>query len=203
MQYPQHIQYLTQRYSRLQGLKGFPLGLLLLLVVLWVNFTSGPSRNLAFPIAFGLGSAGLYWLIARYYRTHYGRVEGTLQQKRTDYFSSALAGLAGLAAFIIDISYALPFSTVGLVFAAGCVMEYMRLYRLGRSPYYLWQMLISFGLILTVSIFPLLGAKDLWLDIGLRSHLLLVLAVTSIVLLITSVWEHLNFVRQFPFKEPK
>jgi hypothetical protein len=201
MQHPQQIQYLTQRYSRIQGLKGFPLGLLLFLVVLWVNFTSDASRNLALPIAFGLGSAVLYWLIDRYYRIHYGRVEGTLEQKRVDYFSDALAGLAGLAAFIIDISYDFPFSAVGLVFAAACVLEYLRLYRLGRSSYYWWQMVISFCLILTVSFLPLLGAKGLWLDFGMRSHLLLVLLATSIVLLVTSVWEHLNLVRQFPRKE--
>lgn len=195
------IQFLTLRYSRSQGLKGFPVGLLLLAIVLWVNYTSGPSRNLILPISFGLAAAGLYWLLNRYYRTRYGRVEGTFEQKRVDYLSAGLAGLAGLAAFLIDITYNLPVNAVGLIFAAGCILEYVRLYRLGNSSYFLWQSIISFILIFAVSILPLFVADKIWLHFGLRSHLLLVLLVTSVILLLGSVGEHLNFVRQFPAKE--
>lgn len=201
MQGPKEIWFLTLRYSRSQGLKGFPLGLLLLAVVLWVNFTSGAARNLILPISFGVGAAILYWLVGDYYRRRYGMVEVTVEQRRVDFLYAALAGIAGLGAFLIDVSYELSVNMVGLVFAAGCIFEYKRLYRLGKSSYFVWQTIISFILILAASLLPVLGAGDVWLQLGLRSHLLLVLLVTSVILLLGSLGEHLNFVRQFPAGE--
>jgi hypothetical protein len=201
MQDIQKVRFLTLNYSKLQGLKGFPLGLLLLLNVLWVNNQRGLARNITLPLLFAMVSGVLYWWIDRYYKIRYGRVESTSRQKRLDYFVAVLGGIAGLAAFIIDISYHLPVSMVGLVFAAAILVEYLRISRLGKSTYFLWQMVISFGIILGANLLPLFGLHGLWQVIGLRSHFLAVLMITSIVLLATSLWGHVYFTHQFPSKK--
>ena len=157
MQDIQKIRFLTLNYSKLQGLKGFPIGLLLLLTVLWENVQHGPARNITLPLLFTLGSAILYWWIDRYYKIHYGRVESTSSQKRVDYFTAMLGGIAGLVAFYIDTSAHLPVSMVGLVFAAAILFEYLRICRLGKNAYSLWQMVISFTIVLGANLLPLLG----------------------------------------------
>jgi hypothetical protein len=201
MQDIQKIRFLTINYSRLQGLKGVPLGLLLLLTVLWANIQHGPARNFTPPILFALGAAVLYWWIDRYYRIRYGNVESTHQQKREDYLIAVLGGIVGLAAVYIDLTHRLVISMVGLVFAAAVLFEYMRIFRLGKNAYFLWQFVISIAIILGANLLPLFDLKGLWQGIGLRSHLFAVLVVTSIVMLVAGVCGHIYFIRQFPPKE--
>jgi hypothetical protein len=198
MQDIQKIRFLTLNYSKLQGLKGFPIGLLLLLTVLWANVQHGPARNLTLPLLFMLGSAILYWWIDRYYKMSYGRVESTTAQKRMDYFAGVIGGIAALAAFVIDTTDHLPVSLVGLVFVVVILVEYLRIRRLVKSAYSLWQMIISISIVLGASLLPLFGLKDLWQGIGLRSHLFVVLVITSIVLMVMSLVGHIYFTRQFP-----
>ncbi len=195
------IRFLTLNYSKLQGLKSFPIGLLLLVTVLWANVQHGPARNLTLPLLFGIGAAILYWWIDRYYKIRYGRVDSTSRQKRVDFFTAVLGGIAGLAAFITDTTYHLPVSMVGLVFVVAILVEYLRIRRLVKSAYSLWQMIISMSIVLGASLLPLFGLKNVWQGIGLRSHLFVVLVVTSIVLMVMSLVGHIYFTRQFPSKE--
>jgi hypothetical protein len=198
MQDVQKIRFLTLNYSKLQGLKSFPIGLLLLVTVLWANVQHGPARNLILPLLFGIGAAILYWWIDRYYKIRYGRVETTTRQKRMDFFTGVLGGIAALTAFYIDTTYHLLVSMVGLVFVVVILVEYLRIRRLVKSAYSLWQMIISFGIVLGASLLPLFGLKNIWQEVGLRSHLFIVLVITSIVLMVMSLVGHIYFTRQFP-----
>ena len=118
-----------------------------------------------------------------------------------DYFTAVAGGIAGLAAFVIDTTDQFPVSMVGLVFVVAIVVEYLRIRRLVKSAYSLWQMIISFSIVLAASLLPLFGLKNVWQAIGLRSHLFVVLVITSIVLMIMSLFGHIYFTRQFPSKE--
>jgi hypothetical protein len=69
------IRFLTVNYSRLQGLKAVPLGLLLFLTVLWTNARYGPAKDLTLPLLMLMGGMLLYAVIDRYYKKTYGRVE--------------------------------------------------------------------------------------------------------------------------------
>jgi hypothetical protein len=197
MQDVQKIRFLTLNYSKLQGLKSFPIGLLLLVTVLWANVQRGQARNITLPLLFVIGTSLLYWWIDRYYKIRYGRVESTSRQKRVDYFTGVLGGIAALAAFVMDTTYRLPVSMVGLVFVGVILVEYLRIRHLANSAYSLWQMIISFSIVLGASLLPLFGLKNIWQAVGLRSHLYIVLVITSIVLMVMSLAGHIYFTRQF------
>lgn len=200
MQNAQKAQFLAVNYSRLQGLKGFPIGLLLMVTVLWANAPT-TDRNWVLLFMAAALSLALYIGVDRYYASRYGIVEGAPRQKRVDYAAAALVGLAGLAAFLAEITYDLPFSPVGLVFAVAALFEYFRIVQVGKHAFYRWLMLLSFFVILAVSLLPLVGLGHLWPSLGLRSPLLGILFVTSLVMLVTSLFGHLYFARQFPSEE--
>jgi hypothetical protein len=194
----QKIRFLTVNHSKLQGLKSIPVSLLLLATVLWANFRQGPSSNLTLPLSFALVSAILYWWINRFYKLRYGQVERTAGQKRWDFITGILAGIAGLGAFMIDTAYTIPVSMVGFVFAAAILFEYLYTFHSGSSPYYFWQMLIGFTVIVIFNLLPLFGLAAWWQWFGLRSHFVGVLAVTGVVLLAAGLAGHIHFIRQFP-----
>ena len=200
MQSAQRAQFLAVNYSRLQGLKGFPIGLLLLVTVLWAN-TPTIDRNWVLLFMVAVLSLALHIGVDRYYASRYGIVERKPRQKQMDYAAAVLGGLAGLVAFLAEITYDLSFSPVGLVFAAAALFEYFRIVQVGKHAFYRWLMLLSFLVILAASLLPLVGLGHLWQSLGLRSSLLGILLVTSLVMLVTSLFGHLYFARQFPSEE--
>jgi len=201
MQDDQRVWFITFNYSNLQGLKAVPLGLLLLVVVYWANSQHGPASNLTLPILVSLGAAILYWWVDRYYKTHYGRVERTSKQARTEVIIGILGGIVGLAAVYVDLTHPYPVSMVGFVFALAFVVEYRRIHRQRKVAYLLWQMVIGFVIVLGVNLLPLFGLDGWWQALGLRSHFLAVLVVTSLVMVITGLCGHVFFARQFPRSE--
>jgi hypothetical protein len=62
-------------------------------------------------------------------------------------------------------------------------------------------MVIGFVIVLGVNLLPIFGLDGWWQVLGLRSHLLAVLVVTSLVMVITGVCGHIYFTRQFPRSE--
>jgi hypothetical protein len=201
MQDLQKTWFITFNYSNLQGLKAVPLGLLLLVVVYWANSQHGPASNLSLPILVSLGAAILYWWVDRYYKTRYGRVERTWKQTRAEYIVGILGCIVALPAIYVDLTHNYPVSMVGLVFALAFVVEYLRIHRLGRIAYFLWQMVISFVIVLGVNLLSIFGLDGWWQALGLRSHFLAVLVVTSLVIVIAGLCGHIYFTRQFPHSE--
>jgi uncharacterized membrane protein len=195
------IRFLTINFSNLQGLKAVPLGLLLLAVVLWANSLSYPARNFLVPVTAALGAVALYALIERYYRRHYGKVERTARQIRLEVIIGIIGGILGLAAVLVDLTRSLSVSLVGLVFALAFPAEYLRIFRLEKAPYYLWQTSAGFIIVLGATLLPVFGLSGWWQELGLRSNLMAVLVVTSIVMVISGLCGHAYFTRQFPPKE--
>lgn len=192
----QRIRFMAANFSVLQGLKSIPLSLLLILVIVWANSQRGPARDLSVPLLAAAGALVLSWIIVRYYRQKYGRVESAPRQKRLEYVLGVIGSLMGLAAFVLDTSYHLPFSLVGLVFVAAVIVEYLRTNLLAKGNYLLPQSIFAFFVILTASLLPLLGWKDWWLVLGLRAQLFGVLLVVGLTGVCSGLWTHWFLTRQ-------
>lgn len=201
MQNIHKTRFLAANYSNLQGLKSIPLGLLLLIVVIWANMQKGSASNLTLPILLSIAMIVLFIGIQRYYLTRFGRIDRTPNQKRMEVILGVLGGIIGLAAFALDTRFDLPVSTVGLVFAGAIVAEYLRMQWYAPGNYLLPLSAASFVIMLVVSILPLLGLSNWWQLLGLRTQLLGVLFVAGLVIVINGLIGHWFFVQQLPGKE--
>jgi hypothetical protein len=193
------IRFLTVNYSRLQGLKAVPSGLLLFLVVLWTNGQKGPARDLALPILWLLIGIVLYAVIDWYYRRTYGRVEPTRRALWADAILSTVFSLVALAAFAIDVELGMPVSIFALVFAAGLLSDYFRMLRLAgvKSPAIFPAGLLCIIEMALSAFLPLLG-EPAFAAIGFRSPLFLVYAVDGLITVVYGVAGHLYLIRSMP-----
>jgi hypothetical protein len=193
------IRFLTLNYSRLQGLKAVPPGLLLFLVVLWSNGQSGPARDLTLPLLWLLAAAVLYGLIDWYYHRTYGRVEQTRQAYWVDVSLSTMFSLLALAAFVVDVETRTPVSLFALVFAVGLLLDYFRMLRLaGVKTLTIFPAgLLCIGEMALSAFLPLLGEPALAI-LGFRSPLFLVYAVDGIITVVYGMAGHLFLVRSMP-----
>jgi hypothetical protein len=198
MQNMEKMRFVAANYSTLQGLKGVPLGLMLITVILWANQLHGRATDLTLPILFGVVTIGATLWIYRYYQTHYGKVEPTLKQKRLVYLLSVIIGIVALGAFLGDIYLHLPLSLIGLVFAAQVVVEYVRMQSAAPGRFLLPAMLACFLSILAVSMLPLLGAGEWWKLFGFRVQMYGVCVVVGAVLVVFGLFEHWYLIRQLP-----
>lgn len=201
MQDIQKTRFLAANYSNLQGLKAVPMGAMLLGAVLWANTLRGPASDLTFPLLFSAAMLLLAWGVQRYYQTRFGRVEGSARQRRLDLLMGAGGAIVGLAAFLADVNLHLPFSCLGLLFAASFLAEYWRMQQLARGRYLLWNTLAYATLLLVISLLQLLGMDGWWQWLGLRAQLFGVLVIASLTIMVAGLVGHWNFVRQLPAGE--
>ena len=197
----QKTRFLAANYANLQGLHAVPLGLLLLVVILWANAQTGPASNLTLPLLVAAAMLALAWGIRRYYQSHFGKVESTPGQKRLEILLGVIGGPVALAAFFADTGLRLPFSCIGLVFAAAFVVEYWRMQQAAPGRYLLPNTLVYTMLMLVVSLLPLAGLDGWWTLLGMRSQLMGVLLAASLVILAAGLLGHWYFVRQLPAQE--
>lgn len=152
------VQYVTQYYNQLQGLKYVPLGVYFILLGLdepgrfpWLE---GSFIGRTWTV-WGLVVVGvLYWLIKRYYDERYGRVNrSAADQQREEREGLVLMGLF-LVAFLADVFLGLPVSLSAFVFGGNYL--YLALVRAQRFR----RHYVVFGLL-----FAALGLLPLFLDI--------------------------------------
>jgi hypothetical protein len=189
----QRIRFTTANYSRLQGLKAVPSGLLLFVITLWSNSQTGPARDLNLPIFFLAAGTIIYALIDRYYRRNFGRVEQSRKEYWMDVlFSIAFSGLV-LAAFFLDMTARLPASVFALVFAIGLLLDYFLMLR--RAEVRSWRIipspLVVILLIGATALFPLLG-RETWTGLGFRSPLFAVYAVDGLLVILFGLIGHIQ-----------
>lgn len=193
------IRFITVNYSRMQGLKAVPPGLLLFLINLWTNAQKDRARDLSIPIVYLIAGTILYALIDRYYRTNYGRVEQTARSLWTDVILSTLFSVLALGAFWVDVTLGIPVSLFALVFALGLLLDYARMVRLaGQRTFAMFPAaLLSIGLIALSAFLPLAGKPALDF-LGFRSPMFLVYAVDGILIVLYGLAGHLFLVRSMP-----
>lgn len=198
------IQFIAANYSRLQGLKEVPVGLLVTAVSVWAMYNHGPTADLTLPIALTVGAALLYWLIDRFYISTFGRIRQTAKMRSWETTASILFGLLALLAFWLDTAQDLPFSVLGLVFAAALFEDFWRATSSVKGrPFRLYpENFITACLILVLSLIPLTGLPW-WERLGLRSQVLSMLTIIGILLVIAGIWGHLRIIRDLPVGEAK
>ncbi|MFO8036084.1 MAG: hypothetical protein R6U57_05610 [Anaerolineales bacterium] len=193
----EEIQFLAVHYYQLQGLRAVPPGLTLLLVTLWANFTSRPSKTIYIPLLVVALGAALYWFIDRTYKNRFGQVRPKQEDRLRELLVQILAAALGLAAFWLDTRSLIPVSLIGLVFAGGFAYEFLRFAwsRKGSGRVY---HLIFGAMIALVSLSPLLRMGPWWKAVGMRGQMVGVIVIVGLLVVAAGVVDHLYLRRSLP-----
>jgi hypothetical protein len=190
------VRFITVNYSRLQGLKAVPPGILLFLIILWTNTQTGENRDLTLPLMWCLAGIILYALIDWYYRRTYGRVEQTGRTYWMDVIFSTAFSVIAIGVFVVDTGDWIPVSLFALVFAAGMFLDYLRMLRLAdvKSLTIFPVGLLCIAEIALSAFLPLLG-EWVWGVFGFRNPMFLVYAVDGIIMVVYGIAGHFYLVR--------
>jgi hypothetical protein len=191
------IRLVASNFYNLQGLRAVPLGTCLLLVTMWANQLHGPAKDFLVPILSLAGSVIILSAVHRYYLHTFGRVQRTRESLRLEWLVSGAGGILALSAFWLDVSFELPVSLLGLVFAAGLLADYLRMTWLVKGQYLLYYPLGAI-LMAGLSILQLLGVSNWWLAIGLKNQLLGIVIAIAIFTMVAGVWGHIFLARTLP-----
>ena len=196
------IQSITTLYSRLQGLRAIPIGLLLFTISVWAISNHGPTTNLTIPIlATGIAII-VYGAIDLYYKKNYGQVKQTRQQKIRETLFSILFGLLALVAFWVDTAVFLSISAIGLIFFIALGFEYFKAISTVKRvtlTSYLENSLAAL-IMLIFSLLPILGI-DWWNPLGLQAQILGILMLAGILTTITGIIGHVRITFALPIRE--
>jgi hypothetical protein len=198
------IQFIAANYSRLQGLREVPVGMLVLFVSVWALYNHGPSADLTAPMLASIGAALLYWLTDRYYNSVFGQVKQTSRQRKWEFISSVAFSILAILAFGFDTTEVLPISTLGLVFAAALFENFWRATESVRGEAFAFfpENFAAAIVILVVTILPLFGIT--WLEtIGIKSQVVGVFMVIGVVIILAGIWGHFRIMRALPVVEAK
>lgn len=189
---PRRIQFIAANYSRLQGLRSLPIGLLVFFVTLWANQQRGPApRPVLVPVLIAAAGLGLYGLIDMYYKRVFGQVVSP--RGHLDWILGIAGAVAGLVAFAIDITWEPPVSMIGLCLAAAVLADYLTLVQINRIWYLSFAPVFAL-LIALVSILPALGLDGWWRALGIKTGVLGVLLVSGLILIVSSLASHFYFI---------
>jgi len=185
------IRFISTNYYTLQGLRVVPLGLCLVFICLWANNLQAAARgsDFIFPVITLAVSAILLFAIDRFYLQAFGRVQRTEEARRLEWLVAVMFGIPALLAIWLDMSFRLPVSVLGLVFAAGLLVDCARITWLVKGHvliYYPLGAVLMAGL----SILSWLGIPNWWSEIGLRSQIMGVALGIGIFTMLAGIWGH-------------
>lgn len=187
------IRYLAANYSRLQGLRGVPVGVLVAAAGIWANLPAGQDGDLVPPLVMIVITSLVYFLVDRYYVRTFGRVNPTSKERNREIFVSALMGVLAFLAFLFDTGKILPISLVGLVFAAALFIDFSRPF--GKLSFqsapeaFLLPILVG-----AAALLPAIGIFW-WQALGMQTLLTGILVLTGILMAISGIIGHLRFTR--------
>lgn len=191
------IHFIAANYSRLQGLRAIPVGLLAVYVSVWALYNQGPTAHLSEPIFVAVITSLLYFLTDRYYN----RVSPS--KRKIELIASVAIGALALLAFILDTARILPISALSLIFAA-CFLEYF--WRTDKSEWrkivnYFPENIIAAILISVAGILPLFGFS-VWEAIGIKWQIVGMVMLFGIAIL-TGICGHIRLIRTLRLVEAK
>jgi len=200
----QEIRFIAANYSRLQGLREVPVGMLVVFVSVWAIYNHGPTADLTAPLLASFVALLLYWLTDRYYNRVFGQVKQTPSQRRRDFISSFAFSILALLAFALDTTEILPISALGLVFAAALYEDFRWATQSVRSEAIAFfpENFVAAVMILVVSILPVFSISW-WEAVGIKSQVMGVFMVIGIVLILAGIWGHLRIIRDLSTAEAK
>lgn len=195
------IQFIAANYSRMQGLREVPIGVLVIFSSVWSINNQG---DLSGPLLAVIGTILLYWLINRYYISTFGRIQQTRKAHTKETIASILSGIFALLAFWLDTEQDLPFSALGLVFAAALSEDFWRATSSTKERSFALypENLLAAILILMLSLSPLTGLAW-WKTIGMQSQTLGMLLIIGILIVIAGLVGHIRLIRALPVVEAK
>lgn len=198
------IRFVATNYSRLQGLREVPVGMLVVFVAVWAMYNQGPTADLTAPLLVTFGAAILYWLTDRYYSRAFGQVKQTRRQRNREILASVTFGMLALLAFWLDTAVDMPVSALGLVFAAALLENFWQVTSSVRKEAvsHFPENFVAAILILLVSILPVFGL-NWWQALGMKSQMVSVFLVIGIVLILAGIWGHIRLVRVLSAAEAK
>jgi hypothetical protein len=203
------IRFIATNFINLQGLRNVPIGVFILLVgllansmwakgavgaSLWANGIAGAAKYIIILGVLLVSTVVSLFIIDKYYFHYFGHIQRTPQSSRFEWIIQIVGSIFLLIAFWIDITFRLPVSCIGLVFATVLIVEYIRLTWLVGGRFLIYYPL---GAILTaiVSILPLFGIPQWWLAVGLVNELVGIEMVVGVFCIFGGVWGHLFLLR--------
>ena len=195
------IQFFAANYSRLQGLREVPVGMLVIFASMWAMYNPG---DLGAQLLAVIGAILLYWLIDRYYANVFGRIKQTPKMRKWELSASILGGLLALLAFWLDTARDLPVSVLGVLFAFVLFEDFWRATVIlkERSFSQYPENLLAAFVILALSLLPLTGLAW-WKIVGMRSQVLGMLFIIGILMVLAGIWGHIRIIRALPVGEAK
>ena len=195
------IQFIAANYSRLQGLREIPVGMLVIFASVWAVDNQG---DLGVPLLVMIGTILLYWLIDRYYANVFGRIKPTPKMRNWGLSASIVGGLLALLAFWLDTARDLPVSILGILFSFVLFEDFWRatITLKERSFSQYPENLLAAFMILAFSLSPLTGFIW-WKIIGMQSQVLGMLLIIGILLVLAGIWGHVRIIRALPVGEAK
>lgn len=195
-------RFLATNYLSLQGLRSIPLGLCFLLTCLWANSLFGiGAKDFTLPIVFVLGAALIYVLIDEYYKRTFGEVKRTLSARRMELILTIVLGTLAIGAFWVNISFELPFTPLGLVFAVVFLVDYPKA-NFPLNKLSVIKLVFSTCLVM-LSILPLYSGIHWWNAFGIKSALLGISILFSVLAIAAGVIWHIYFINSLPAAEVK
>lgn len=194
-------RFLSENYGALHGLNAVPLGLGLFLTSLWANLVHYPVKSFALPIALALVCLGLSIAADRYYKQAFGEIKPRRLHRRLYWIAQGAAGLLGLAAFWADVSFHLPVSFIGLLFASIFLLDKPAV-SIPLNKFSSVRLVTAICIILA-SIAPLFLGRSWWEMLGVRSSLLGVTMLVGALIVLQGVIWHFFFVASLPAREAR
>ena len=198
------IRFAAANYSRLQGLRAIPVGLLAVYVSVWALYNQGPTAHLSEPILVAVITSLLYFLTDRYYNRVFGQVKQSPGKRKVELIASVAVGALALLAFILDTARVLPISALSLIFAA-CFLE--NFWRTDKSEWkkivvYFPENIIAAILVSAAGILPLFGFS-VWEAIGIKWQIVGMVMLFGIAIIVTGIWGHIRLIRTLRLAEEK
>ena len=199
------IQYITINYSRLQGLRSVPVGILLGLTGIWVILPAGQDGDLGLPLIMMAFTGLAYFAVDCYYARNFGQVTQTAQERGLEIISALIFGVLAFLSFLLDTRKTVPINFFALVMAAALFFpNFLRygFYKLQKSPntaaanalaLHPGDLLAGLGLI-SIGLLPLSG-WHWWEAFGFKEAFPALLIVCGLLVTITGVSGHIQFTR--------
>ena len=188
------IRFVAANYPQLQGLKMAVIGLFSLGIGVWTNTRQG---DLSLPLVMLLLVIILFAVLRRYYRRAFGQVRMGKQALTQEIWSSLIFGVLGITAFVVDSSEVLPVSAIGVVFALGLWVDYLRFNRPVEEKFLSYYPWFATGLFV-ISILPAFGLDALWTLFGIGRPTSGALVLIGALMVMIGLLGHLFLVQALP-----
>jgi hypothetical protein len=136
----------------------------------------------------------MYVGIDLYYKRVFGQVQQSARDRNVDFLIAITFGVLAMIAYTADSGLALPFSSLGLVFALGLGVEWARLTLRAPGPYARYYLFLALS-IAAISLLPALTPGAWWEAVGFHQPVVAILAVIGLFGMLAGLISHFYLLR--------